>query len=103
MLTLCFAWFPSLPGDSLRGFTLQMKKVAEGTLKRIEMETLAGTVGVHDRIEDGIPISSISGAKFLKNVEMSNDKGKKISYLSNLPNFNITQKAKDYLKAMEKS
>lgn len=39
-----------------------------------------GTIGVQARItgEDGIPISSILGAKLLKNVEMSYDKGKKM-------------------------
>ena len=37
-----------------------------------------GTIDVHDRSEDGIPISSILGANLLKNVEMSYDKGKKL-------------------------
>ncbi len=52
--------------------------MVEGSMKNKPL----GPIGVQARTstgEDGIPISSILGAKLLKNVEMSYDKGKKIS------------------------
>ena len=58
---------------------LGQRAIGEEVLERaiIKIEPL-GTIDVHDRSEDGIPISSISGAKLLKNVEMSYDKGKNL-------------------------
>lgn len=56
--------------------------MVEGSMKNKPL----GPIGVQARTstgEDGIPISSILGAKLLKNVEMSYDKGKK-KYLRRL-------------------